>query len=275
MDSKSIKELRQVAKTLGVKGYSRMTRSELERELKIKNGPAVRSVTPAAPPSTDPPAKSSDTTRWEEPARQHGPKDAHFASQEERVESAKYHQHSHGAAVARAPNPLGENIDQLPPLRDPMLCVLPQKPGILHAYWVLPGQAPNAKLMLRLCRIGPQSLDVEQEVELPAERGVWYFHVPETFDNDAALVQLGEYRGGEFVATMSRSVTRAPSRYASNRTDQAWWINEDDFRRMYQRTGGATQAARHVWNNSTSSPGAAAPGEGRPEWPGGVSSPTK
>jgi hypothetical protein len=274
MKSKSVSALRREAKTLGIRGYSRMAKSDLVRHL-LKAAAAKSAANNTKDPSPSSQTASTqkpNTPTWDGPERQHGSEDARLASEEERVERTKY-----GTAPATPPRiapltDIGEDIDQLPPLREPMLRLLPQKPGVLHVYWVMPhaGTVTSA-LRLRLCRIGPSGLEVQDEVAVPNLRGTWYFQVPESFDNDAALVQLGEYRGTEFIASMSRGIARIPGRYASDRTDQAWRVNDEDFRRLYLRAGGVAAKQRYVWNSAIGSPTGVA-GDGRAQWPGSNSS---
>ncbi len=46
------------------------------------------------------------------------------------------------AAPAVTAADLGEDIDNLPPVTEATLCLLPQKPGVLHGYWVIPPNTP-------------------------------------------------------------------------------------------------------------------------------------
>jgi len=59
---------------------------------------------------------------------------------EQRVESAKYAFAPPGTNVQEPTYAadLGEDIERLPEIRESVLCLLPQKPGVLHGYWVLP-----------------------------------------------------------------------------------------------------------------------------------------
>lgn len=266
MKSRTIKKLRELAKALGIPGYSRMAKPDLEREVDGHEA----AVTPSEASTVS--VNSTPTTTlpsWQEPQAH----DVATANQEERVESTKY------VAAAEPPPPpitdLGEDIHTLPALAQPMLCLLPQKPGILHAYWVAPSAANN-DLRLRLCRADIDGVDVHEEVALTADRGSFYFHVPESFDHESALVELGFYRGQEFVVYLSRRIRHLPTRYASDRTDQSWWIDDSDFRRQYQRAGGEVGTTRrYVWGGNTSSSlttSAPSADAQRPVWPGNASS---
>jgi hypothetical protein len=190
------------------------------------------------------------------------------------VERTKYASRPNGRAPYEEFTDLGEDIDRLPALNDAVVCLLSQKPGVLHAYWLLPDDdaGDRNEYRLRLSRVAGTAVEICEEVAVPTRLGSWYFHVADT---NNMLLQLGYYRDGQFVAARGRSVAQLPSFYASTHTDERWWISEADFMRMYLRAGGFVSAGRFGWNASIGSPGAAAaPGE-RLAWPGGVSSLTK
>lgn len=292
MKSKTVKALRALAKQRGLKGYSKLSKDELVQRLQstaAAEGTAVEepgetapqgedattfaAEPPSAPSPSEPGYAGVEPTWWEPTAE--AASAARYASDEERVEGAKY-----ALAPTRVPataelTDLGEDIDRLPPVREPVLCLLPQKPGILHAYWAVPAdRGVGQNLKLRLCRGGGAQLDVWEEVTLPAASGTWYFHVPESWHDREVELQLGYYREGQFVSAIPRGVARVPSLYASVTTDRQWWIGEEDFRRQYLRAGGFEAGRTYGWAASIGSPGAPPP-EAGPErlgWPGGVSS---
>lgn len=289
MKSQTLKALRALARERGLKGYSKLSKEELLRRLQageerasIEAAPASEEAAAPAPPTEAPPDTVSypeGGAIWWEPARTVGPASTRFSSEEEQVEGTKYALAPGGEPGAGAVTDLGEEIDRLPALREPVLGLLPQKPGILHAYWVLPeGMRPGRELRLRLARGERERLEVWQELPLPSASGNWYFHVPETLYAHDVVLELGDYRDGAFVRAMVGSVARLPSLYASGTTDRDWPIAEEDFRRLYLRAGGFEAGARRYgWAASIGSPGAAAPpgpgpGEERLAWPGGVSS---
>ena len=304
MASKTLKELRALARARGLKGYSKLTRDELERLLaanaapKMKVADASKETAPGKKPVRAKSKPSRPTPTTTRPAAKPKPApagartvtppaatvaagepDASPApSQEERVESAKYAMVMPGTVE---PPPvatdLGEDIDKLPPVTEPTLCLLPQKPGIVHGYWAIPpGSTPKPEsLKLRLGRIVGDAYEILDEIALPRERGHWYFHLDEAADVGAVYLQLGYYEpDGRFVTATRRGIARIPNLYASEHTDRLWWVSDEQFRAMYLRAGGFVQGMRLGWAASISSPGAAprAPSSERLAWPGGVSS---
>jgi len=307
MPTKNIKELRALARSRGLRGYSKLSRRELEKLLSAGNGQkpaAVEKTAKASPASPVAKAKSKSAsprvksaparTKMTRPAVEATPRmtppapapalapkwewagDVQRQSvDEEQIESAKYAIVPPGTTVPRAEAAdLSEDIDNLPPVTEPTLCLLPQKPGVLHGYWVLPPDpAPRASsFKLRLGRIARDVFEIIDEIALPRERGHWYFHVDESADMDEVYLQLGYYEpDGRFVTATRRGIARIPSLYASDRTDRLWWVSEEQFRAMYRRAGGYTRGPRLGWAASISSPGGA-PSSDRLVWPGGVSS---
>ena len=203
------------------------------------------------------------------------------SSEEERVESAKYATVLPGSVAQPAvAADLGEDIDNLPPVTEATLCLLPQKPGVLHGYWVIPPNTPlnSRSLKLRLGRIVRDAFVIVDEISLPHERGHWYFHLDESADIGEIYLQLGYYEAdGNFVTATRRGIARIPSLHPSERTDRLWWVSEKQFRAMYRRAGGIVHAGRLGWAASISSPGGAAPAPSseRLAWPGNISSPHK
>lgn len=285
ISDKSLKELRARAKARGLKGYSKLTKEQLVRLLErsapesvgasartkkkrsraeptttsSKTSKNARSIRPSAPPAIAAKPAPPPATAEKGPAPS-SPDVPAFAVNEEWVERTKYALRPNGNAHAEVSADLDEDIDRLPVLDEPVVCLLPQKPGVLHAYWVLPPDAPGERVdyKLRLCRMSGGATDVCEEVVVPAARGSWYFHVPDTNDNAGLLVQLGYYRDGRFVSARGRSVAYLPSVYASTRTDERWWVSEADFMRMYLRAGGfVAPSDRYGWVAAVGSSGGA------------------
>ena len=290
--SKTLKELQALAKTRGLKRYSKLTKEQLARLLAQavtppttvttgrpkrararKSAKTAQSTTtpakPPAPPLRPPEPIESTPTAVAPPSSTAG--GATTSATEEWVEQTKYASRPNGRAPAESTTDLGEDIDRLPPLDEPVVCLLSQKPGVLHAYWVLPSGDAGARndYKLRLCRIGNETVEIFEEVAVQARVGSWYFHVSGANDMQ---VQIGYYQDGQFVAARGRSVAQLPSLYASTRTDERWWISDADFMRMYLRAGGFATAGSFGWNASVGSPGGAPSSGQHLAWPGGVSS---
>lgn len=299
MPTKNLKELRALARSRGLRGYSKLSRSELEKFLSRHNGqkPAVTEKTGKAPTkktaagvkpkTTAPRTKNKHAIPAARAAAQAAPAPAltpnwewamdvqRQATDEEQVESAKYAVVPPGTAVPRAETAdLSEDIDNLPPVTEPALCLLPQKPGVLHGYWIMPPNslAPSRPLKLRLGRIAGDVFEIIDEIALPHERGRWYFHVDEAAVADAVYLQLGYYEpDGRFVTAIRRGIARIPSLHPSDRTDRLWWVSEEQFRTMYRRAGGYVHGPRLGWAASISSPGGA-PSSDRFAQPGSLNS---
>jgi uncharacterized protein DUF4912 len=294
MSEKTLKQLRERAKTLGLKGYSKLGKAELLRRLgstvssSIAAKPSapnerrnetvrVRRMsarkTPAdkqvASPRVDAPTASSDVSKT---VSADIPPAATRSNREELVEDAKYALRPQGGLAPSRQVDLGEDIDRLPALNEPLVCLLPQKPGVLYAYWQLSSEdiAARNDYRLRLSGVGAGAAEVYEEVAIRHDRGGWYFHVPQSMSDREMAVQLGYYRDGRFVAAHGQSVARLPRLYASMRTDHRWWIAADEFERLYRRAGGVVAARQLRWTASTGSPSTSR--DETMSWPGGVSS---
>jgi hypothetical protein len=312
MTTKTLTELRAQARARGLKGYSKTSRGELERLLagnnspksaaakKPENAPSAKKTSATKSKTARAPAKSALTRGKMKPAATRAPTTAAAAvppapvpqwewagevtrqsAEEERVESAKYATVPPGSvAQPTVAADLGEDIDSLPPVTEATLCLLPQKPGVLHGYWVIPPNTPlnTRSLKLRLGRIVRDAFVIVDEISLPHERGHWYFHLDESADIGEIYLQLGYYEpDGSFVTATRRGIARIPSLHPSERTDRLWWVSEKQFHAMYRRAGGIVRAGRLGWAASISSPGGAAPAPSseRLAWPGNISSPHK
>ena len=211
------------------------------------------------------------------PAREKPVATHYLSSEEERVENAKYATVLPGSATPSIVTiDLGEDIDNMPPVSEPMLCLLPQKPGVLHGYWIVPSNSvPDlSALKLRLGRIVGDTQEIIQEFALSHERGHWYFHLDESENVGAVYLQLGYYQpDGHFVTACRRGIARIPSLYSSQRTDRLWWVSDEQFRAMYLRAGGFVRGPRLGWAASVSSPGGVrGVSSERLTWPGNISS---
>ncbi len=304
---KNLKELRALARSRGLRGYSRLSRGELEKLLSRRGGEMPAVTVKTAPKKSAATARTTGSKTVPKPARSRAKKEqkippvapvmTHAAPtpaptpkwewvtetprqpvDEEHVESAKYATVLPGTVVPRKDTAdLNEDIENLPPVSEPTLCLLPQKPGVLHGYWIVP---PNTiphpeSLKLRLGRIARDAFEIIDEIALPDARGRWYFHVDGSAEIGEVYLQLGYYEpGGRFVTATRRGIARIPSLYASDRTDRLWWVSEEQFRAMYRRAGGYVRGPRLGWAASIGSPGGppGAPSSDRLAWPGGISS---
>src|SRR5512135_762216 len=195
MAGKTLKELRALAGARGLKGYSKLTRDELERRLagnatpKMNVADAPRQTAPGKKPVRAESPSSRTKSRTAHPAGKKktppamkpravapsahvtagAPGQPPLSSQEERVESAKYATVMPGTVEPPTVSAdLDEDIEQLPPAAEPTLCLLPQKPGVMHGYWVIPpGSTPKLEsLKLRLGRIVGETYEIFDEITL-------------------------------------------------------------------------------------------------------------
>lgn len=266
---KTTEELRKLARARGLSGYSKIRKSELLRLLRAENKSASsspagkkRRKTAAVARTPGKPAKRRAAAPATKPAPVTvPPRPGNGGHTEQQIESSKYALVAPGQApyAQRFSADLGENLDYLPAPTEPVICLLPQKPGVLHAYWsfnaALP--VPLADLRLRLGRLLADGVELVEEVSLPAPRGHWYFHVDESVVSGDFYLHLGSYRDGHFVTAIRRGIARAPRLFASTAIDRRWWIDEERFNEMYLRAGGVMRHGRLAWPGSASSPGGA------------------
>lgn len=250
LESKSVKELRELAKQQGLTNYSKMTKEKLIWLL-AKERPDADNMTTGARNAGGVASERTTPPYFTEP-------DHRLDASEAQVEEAKYALTPPGIAeiVHAEPADLGEDIETLPPITEPLLCLLPQKPGILHAYWVVDAAMLKRKegLRLRLTRLAGQSVELLQEFAVNATSGHWYLHLPETEDTGEVYLQLGHYTPeGQFVTTLRRGTVRVPSLRAAGRIDQRWWFSDEQFREMYLRAGGYVRDASLGWAGPASS----------------------
>ncbi len=267
MENKTLSQLRALARAAGLRGYADLSKKQLIGLLKKRKAPlAAKSKKPRVVKKKIQKTVRQTASRKKAPVTR-APKlptapmptvTVPDITIEEQIEIAKYETALRGVAFASSTlSTLHEDIDRLPPPRESVLCLLPQKPGVVHAYWVLqPGTATD-RLRLRLCRAGDQGIDIVEELKISGERGHWYFLVGEAEEPSDFLAQLGYYNAsGAFTTAIRRGVARIPSLYVSAQIDRRWWISDDDFQSMYLRAGGRTRGARLFWPGSFSSRGA-------------------
>jgi len=290
MKAETTETLRALAKKLGLTGYSKLRKDELikligkkKRKVDTKAATKPRSAasrnvitpqkskrTPTKKKSIRTLAKNTRTTPAKPSAVLAVTSDPRItAESEQQVESAKYAFALPGATEPTYAADLGEDIDRLPEMHEALLCLLPQKPGVLHGYWALPPASLVAgqSARLRLATQVGDRLTILGEHPVPSKRGHWYFQVEEGVELGTIFLQLGRYQpDGEFVSIIQRGVARIPSLYASMQTDRRWWVSDAQFRDMYRRAGGFESDRQLGWAGSTSSPG------GPLAWPGNTSS---
>jgi hypothetical protein len=266
MDTKSLNELRALAKTLGLKGFSKLRKDELKRLIaRAQSKPAAaQSKHPSPTPTKSSPAKapvplkSKPRTDVEPPPLKIDPgATSTQIDDEQRVEDAKYASTPPGerSAHTQADADLGEDIERLPDIAESTLRLMPQKPGVLVGYWALPpGTAvrePGHKLRLSIAT--GDDLAVLEERDVTQDRGSWYFHVDEALSGAEVFLQLGRYQDGRFVTSIPRGSARIPDLSAAHASDRQWWISDERFRAQYLRSGGTARGNKLGWPGSSSS----------------------
>jgi len=281
MKTETIETLRAKAKKLGLTGYSKLRKDELFKliasQARKANAKSVtksrktasRNVTMQKKSRRTPGKTTRAPSAKPSPVSIVAPAPQTAADAEQQVESAKYAFALPGAQEPVYAADLSEDINRLPMIREPLLCLLPQKPGILHGYWVLPASLLNAErsARMRLATYTGDRLTILGEHPVLTERGHWYFNVEEGVELGAVYLQLGRYQpDGGFASIVQRGVARIPNLYASTHTDRRWWVSDAQFRDMYRRAGGVERGRQLGWAGSTSSPG------GSLAWSGNTSS---
>lgn len=221
----TLAELRARARDLGIRGFSRMPRDELERELAAHG----QSPQPPQAAAATAPAAGAAPAAATAPA----PKTA--------------------AAAGPAPV-LHEDIDRLPPPREPQLGLLAQRPGVVQAYWVLPPELTHMlpPLRLRLLRAGAPHEAPIAELPLAAGSGQHYFHIAEDVDPGSVYLELGYYDSGQrFVNAIGSRLAHVPSLYAAQPA-----ASDSRFRALHLHAGGFERDGRLGWDASITSPAA-------------------
>jgi len=260
----TLNELRKRASALGLRGYSKLRKPELEKLIAATQTGKAPAVTSTPKPKKAHTTKKAVSARIKarRPARkataQKVPAGTVSAeSIEEQIESAKFRLAPPGrtAPVEPVDHRLHEPIDHLPAQRSSALYLLPQKPGVLHACWQLRGHEleEHGALILRLSVLKGDALHIVADVPVRTARGHWYFNVPASLDHAQAYLALGYERNGQFVSAIAQGVARIPSLYAAARIDRRWWISDTRFREMYLRAGGFRRDEKLGWDASISS----------------------
>lgn len=267
MKTDTIATLRAKAKKLGLTGYSKLRKDELVKLIASKKTRTV--AKPAATSCKTTPrtvalpkkshrkqAKPVNKASAKVPAAKRMTSVLPvIAEAEQRIESTKY-----AFALPGVPEPqyaanLDEDIDRLPVTHEPLLCLLPQKPGVLHGYWMLPPALlhPGQSVRLRLVTLRDDRETLLAEHPVHSERGHHYFMVGESTGLDSVTLQLGSYQpGGKFISLIQRGIARLPSLYPSTQTDRLWWISDAQFKAMVQRAGVLEQYSQPGGSDSVS-----------------------
>jgi len=261
----TLNALRKQARGLGLTGYSKLRKAELEKLIaRAKTGKVAVPATTAKSKTKKAAAKSATTAQKsargatvKRAAVRHDAKPDIAPPTEEQIESAKYRVAPPGRRTPAEPIDRGlrEPIDHLPAQRHSALFLLPQKPGVLHASWQL-GNGELGKhrdLILRLSVLQGEVLHILEDVPVRTARGHWYFHVPAALDHAQAYLAIGYEHKGQFVSAIAQGIARIPSLYAASRIDRRWWISDARFREMYLRAGGFRRGDKLGWNASISS----------------------
>jgi hypothetical protein len=263
METKTVKELRELARKLDVTGYSKLRKEELLTAIKkaAKTKPAAKAAAKKKAPAKSAKkaaasskaakkkvvkkkaaAKMGKTAAPAEPAAEPVTRPALEATEEERIESAKFVTTVAGTAAyhSQFPPDLGEDIDTLPDLGEPRLTLLLQKPGVLMASWHLePGRIQRDRdLRLRLGVLADQKYHVKQEVPITDDRGNYYFHVDPEWPPSAIYLQLGHYgSNGRFIIAIRRGIVRLPRLFALSSLGINWALDEAEFERAVKESG--------------------------------------
>jgi hypothetical protein len=266
MEDKSVKALREMARELGIAGYSKLRKGELISALKAAQkttGAASKTKSGDGKVKQAVPAKSSKSIESAKPAEATKPAPAvaslHVQNEEQRIENAKYATGPVGATQqAHYPPDLGENIDNLPALSEPRLTLLMQKPGVLLASWYLPAglSARQPGLRLRLGVLADKRFNVAQEVEVKQDRGNYYFHVDSSWPPYDINLQLGNYEAsGRFAIAIHRGIVRLPRLLAMTALGVNWGLDEAEFEQVVSRSGPLSPVPYHPIKTAPSSPG--------------------
>jgi hypothetical protein len=225
----------------------RTKKKEEPKHVKKKVAAKSKTVAPKKPPPTLKRAKSRKPKKTGAPASRsrqlHNKKtpsvsalvapDEHL-SQEEKIESAKFSSGMGAPVVPVHTTDLNEDIDRLPPIHKPMVCLLPQKPGVIHGYWAFsPALLGAQNVKLRLARLQEGNVITLEEFSLNSERGHWYFHVNETVNPEAVFLEVGFYNAaGDFVTAFARALARIPNLTALRADERRAWLSLSKLRTL-------------------------------------------
>jgi|GEM_PF-2604592 len=167
---------------------------------------------------------------------------SHAGDDEQRIESAKYATTPPGTSPVyrRYPADLGEDIESLPRLRTHRIILLPQKPGILYAYWGLkPDESQQMQnLTLRLGRLVDKRFEVIEEIAIRRDSGGRYFQINPNVPPDSVFLQIGRYvEDGKFVLEWSTGIARVRQLLAEAPLGTKWALTMDEFESVRENSG--------------------------------------
>ncbi len=267
MDTNTVKELREIARDLGITGFSKMRKEELLAAIK-KAKPKKKAATKS--PKTKKAAKVKKakkkitkgkvrkTVMSAEPVAKTVKREPTEETDEERIESAKFITTIAGTAAyhSQYPPDLGEDIDTLPPLPEPRLTFLMQKPGVVATNWHLEsGRTQQDKdLRLRLGVLADQQFHIEQEVQVNTDRGSHYFHIDPSWPPAVIYLQLGHYdQNGRFVIAIRRGTVRLPRLFIQSSLGVNWALEQEEFEREVITSGPLGSWPQHAIPGAPSS----------------------
>ena len=264
MKGKTVDELRALARSRGMKGYSRLTKDGLVRLLSGKKSATlvspktkkkkIKAGTAAAPKARkkSPVPRSTGKRRAAVPAPARNIQARHkkqlpAPADDQAATGAKFAIDMPGTHRAQpaAAQTLHEPIDRLPALPLPMLVVLQQKPGSVHISWQISPESPAAagSAHLRVLQGVPGAIKVIHDVPLPATHGSRYFLLDTANPQHAITVQIGHYpANGAFITDLQHTAARLPDARPATQTHPQWWISAQDFARLYLHGGGQSHA---------------------------------
>ena len=266
LTEKTVRELRALAKSLGLTKYSKLTKAQLLRLIAAASPPTTtRAVSPKAATKV---SKKQKATRRQTGIKVVSPRAQPTARKPRpvvrRASRSAASKVGVGKVTTASTPPAGTEDDAAtfpktssqPPLDAPMLTLRGQKPGVLHAAWNIdPARSmPLPYLRLRILKVNTNYTGIIDEISLPDLHGSRYFHLAAEFCDAPLRAELGYHSSdGRFIVMRRHTDIRLPSRLAAGRGDPRWWISETDFRELYIRSGGIPEGSALVWRTSFSS----------------------
>ncbi len=248
---KTVQELRDLAKSLGLTKYSKLTKAQLLRLIAAAPPPAATRAA-AKTPKKQKAARGGTGTKTRSPGtapEAHKPRALGRQAPAVTIGGIT-------ATTGEHDMPAHAKTPPLPVRAAPMLTLRGQQPGVLHAAWSIdPARSmPLPYLRLRILTAGADSSTLLDEIPLPDLQGSRYFHLATQSGDTPLRAEIGYHSSdGRFIVMQSHTDIRLPSRQAAGHGDPQWWISEADFRELYVRSGGLSEGSALVWRTSFSS----------------------